>query len=225
MNSSPSAESNNGRPVNLPLTSIGTSSSEAVRTGWSDWLGMVASIACAIHCAVMPFVIASLPALGLSFLADEAFHKWMALICFGIALAAFIPGWRKHRRLLPAAIGMIGLTLISGAAFGLAGECCPSCAEVAANVQPADASTVDPICTEECCELCAAEAASEMDASDEPDSGTAQHASLSPLSAISFLSPIAPWLTPIGGLILVAAHLLNRRFGCLCGCCESNPAT
>ena len=65
-------------------------------SAWRDWLGMVASIGCAIHCAAMPFVIAYLPALGLSFLADESFHKWMALVCFLIAIVAFIPGVRKH---------------------------------------------------------------------------------------------------------------------------------
>ncbi|MEM0927404.1 MAG: MerC domain-containing protein, partial [Planctomycetota bacterium] len=32
---------------------------------------------------------------------------------------------------------------------------------------------------------------------------------------------IAPWLTPLGGLVLVGAHVMNRRFGCLCGCCET----
>jgi len=67
--------------------------------GWGDWVGMVASIGCAIHCAAMPLVIAYLPALGLSFLADEAFHQWMALACFVIALTAFIPGLCKHGQL------------------------------------------------------------------------------------------------------------------------------
>ena len=25
----------------------------------------------------------------------------------------------------------------------------------------------------------------------------------------------------LGGIVLVSAHLLNRRYGCLCGCCSS----
>ena len=73
-------------------------------SGWRDMLGVVASIACAIHCAAMPFVIGFLPAMGLGFLADEAFHKWMAGACFLIGLAAFIPGWKRHGQLLPAGI-------------------------------------------------------------------------------------------------------------------------
>ena len=40
----------------------------------ADWTGMVASIGCAIHCAAMPHVLAYLPALGLTWLADEGFY-------------------------------------------------------------------------------------------------------------------------------------------------------
>ncbi|QDT11409.1 MerC domain-containing protein [Planctomycetes bacterium K23_9] len=92
-----------------------------------DWIGIVASIGCAVHCAAMPFVIAYLPMLGLSFLADEGFHRWMTLACFAIALAAFVPGFRQHRRWVPGAIAVIGLSLITFAAFGIAGDCCVAC--------------------------------------------------------------------------------------------------
>ena len=51
------------------------SSEKTGLTRWSDWLGVVAAIGCAIHCAAMPLIIAYLPALGLSFLADEGFHQ------------------------------------------------------------------------------------------------------------------------------------------------------
>ena len=53
---------------------------------WRDLVGIIASIGCALHCAAMPFVISYLPSLGLSFLADESFHKVMALACFLIAI-------------------------------------------------------------------------------------------------------------------------------------------
>ena len=83
---------------------------------WPDWIGVAASIACAIHCAVMPFVVFLLPALGLSFLADEAFHQVMVVVCSFFAIAAFVPGFKRHRRLLPLAVGVVGLSLISTAA-------------------------------------------------------------------------------------------------------------
>lgn len=233
---------------------------------WRDWLGIVASVGCAIHCAAMPFVIAYLPALGLSFLADEAFHKWMALVCFLIAIASFIPGVRTHGNWTPISVGAIGLAIITFAAFGLAGECCPSCAansqaavgvdsgcddpncencdSTSTNVQTVAAvnSSDDDACCENCescdaskqtavavdagsndacCENCESCGSSEVANSDESSSN------LEPTDEKSLLTMLAPWLTPFGGLLLVSAHLLNRRFGCLCGCCgtESKPAT
>ena len=78
--------------VQLTTLEPETTTIETAMSTWRDSLGIIASVGCAIHCAAMPFVIAYLPALGLSFLADEAFHKWMALACFLIAIAAFVPG-------------------------------------------------------------------------------------------------------------------------------------
>ena len=181
---------------------------------WRDSIGMIASIGCAIHCAAMPFVIAYLPMLGLKFLADEAFHRWMAVACFAIAVAAFIPGYRTHSRLLPGAVACIGLIMLFGAAFGFAGECCTAC--------QTDMTATNNVvtCGEACCEFCAAEAL-------EPRSKPADQLAGSlayPMAAIPF-TLIGPWVTPIGGLILVTAHLLNRRYGCQCGCCPSESVT
>ena len=190
---------------------------------WSDWVGVVASIGCAIHCAAMPFVIAYLPALGLSFLADEAFHKWMALACFVIALTAFIPGLRKHGRLTPVAVASVGLVMISVAAFGFAGECCPACESAASGGSSAGesslaASTSTAACTDADCQLCASKNTSESaggaGVSSTTLAGSQQQAS-------PWAAAIAPWLTPLGGIVLVSAHLLNRRYGCLCGCCDT----
>lgn len=186
-------------------------------SNWRDSVGIIASIGCAIHCAAMPFVVAYLPALGLNFLLDESFHKWMALVCFLIAIAAFIPGIRKHRNWLPVSIGGCGLIFITFAAFGLAGECCPTCEAAAGSAgnstahQSVGAATGCDECDE--CASCDSEAA-DLKAAFISEAGKEK----------DLLSTLAPWITPIGGLLLVAAHLLNRRFGFLCGCCET-PAT
>lgn len=189
--------------IELDLTSSENPSS------WKDLVGIAASIGCAIHCAAMPFVIAYLPALGLSFLADEAFHKWMALVCFLIAIAAFLPGLRKHGNWLPVGIGSAGLVLITFAAFGLAGECCPSCAAADSSTHQ---STNKVQCSSDCdhCEHCGEDEAIQP--------ATTVSASSSP-SDQGLLVRFAPWITPFGGMLLVAAHLFNRRCGYLCGCC------
>lgn len=181
--------------VDQPLATV------PANTAWRDWVGIVASVGCAIHCAAMPFVISLLPAFGLSFLADESFHKWMALACFVIALVAFIPGWRKHRRVLPAVIALVGITVITSAAFGMTGDCCAAC----------DASVVAASPIEACCEHCISDTAQSQ-----PNSSP----STSNASVLSIPAWLVPWVTPLGGLFLVCGHLLNRRYGCLCGCCN-----
>lgn len=184
--------------------------------GWSDWAGVVASVGCAIHCAAMPFAIAYLPALGLSFLAGDAFHKWMAVACFAIALTAFIPGLRKHGRLTPVLIGTTGLVLIAVAAFGFASDCCTTCTGEATTV----AATESRDDGEACCPLCVAEDSKTSITSE--SEAILPGANLTPPAATASLQMIAPWLTPFGGLILVSAHLLNRRYDGLSGCCDGN---
>ena len=79
------------------------------RSVWTDLTGMVASIGCAIHCAAMPFVISYLPSMGLSWIASESFHQWMAVICFVIGIMAFVPGWKRHRKFTPMMLGTAGV--------------------------------------------------------------------------------------------------------------------
>ena len=197
----------------LPLAD-GGSVSEAVSatenpSAWRDYMGIVASVACAIHCAAMPFVIGFLPALGLSFLADEAFHKWMAGACFLIALASFLPGWRRHGRLFPAAIATTGLTIVTAAAFGLSGECCAACELDSTVTSATSASATSSEDAAACCEHCA------IGADQTTAAGQAQ-ASFVP----AFVVDYAAWWTPIGGLLLVCGHLLNHRFASTCDCCD-----
>lgn len=130
-------------------TTAATTNQAMPRQAWADWAGMVASIGCAIHCAAMPLVFAYLPALGLSWLADEGFHRVMAIVCFGLAMAAFVPGWRKHRSFAPIAWGIAGLTLLNLAAFGLEDGCCPSCHPQAAVCADAECESCEAVVTTE----------------------------------------------------------------------------
>ncbi|MGD9633229.1 MAG: MerC domain-containing protein [Pirellulales bacterium] len=104
--------------------------SNTLRQAWTDWAGVMASIGCAIHCALMPLAIAYLPALGLSWMADSTFHRWMAGACFLLAIAAFGPGWKCHRRMTPAVIGSLGVAFLVGGSFLVEEVCCSRCAEL-----------------------------------------------------------------------------------------------
>ncbi len=179
------------------------SDTKKLMLSWRDFAGITASLACAIHCAAMPLVIGYLPALGLTWMLGEGFHQGMAVVCIVIALAAFVPGWRKHRRPSPVMFGMTGLALIMMAAFMME-PCCP----------PAQAATPGgdaAVCQH--CDSCKTECAS-----------TEQTTFLS----AGMIAPIVPWVTPLGGMLLVIAHLLNHRFACRCcrreqACTENEP--
>ncbi|QAU23446.1 MerC domain-containing protein [Dyella sp. M7H15-1] len=77
-----------------------------------DRLGATASFLCAIHCAALPFVLAILPLLGLSFLADHAFERGFVLFASALAMFALVSGYRRHHRLLPLRLALTGLALL-----------------------------------------------------------------------------------------------------------------
>jgi hypothetical protein len=64
----------------------------------ADRFGATASFLCAVHCAALPFVIALLPALGLSFLADHRFERGFITFASALALTTLILGFRRHRQ-------------------------------------------------------------------------------------------------------------------------------
>ena len=73
---------------------------------------MSASLACAVHCAVFPLILAALPALGLAWLDSEWVDWTMVLLPAGIALRAHQGGFTVHRRCLPAGVAVVGLLTI-----------------------------------------------------------------------------------------------------------------
>jgi MerC mercury resistance protein len=77
-----------------------------------DRLGMSASLACAVHCAVLPLLLAALPAIGLAWL-DSAWVDWtMVALAAVIALRAHRGGFKLHRSCLPSAVAVAGLLAI-----------------------------------------------------------------------------------------------------------------
>jgi len=52
---------------------------------------------CAVHCALLPFVIAMLPALGLGVLASSGLEYGYVAFASLLALASLWQGYRRHR--------------------------------------------------------------------------------------------------------------------------------
>ncbi len=63
-----------------------------------DRFGATASFLCAVHCALLPLVIAALPAIGLSFLANHRFERGFIAFASVLALTTLIFGFRRHHR-------------------------------------------------------------------------------------------------------------------------------
>jgi hypothetical protein len=101
--------------------------------------------------------------------------------------------------------------MISIAAFGFPNECCSACATTT-DATLVVATTTCEGCSPDCCQ---ANAATETTAESRQATLVAAPASSSP----AWLVTILPWITPLGGVVLVVAHLLNHRSGCQSGCC------
>ncbi|MEY3179392.1 MAG: hypothetical protein RJB42_1635 [Bacteroidota bacterium] len=78
-----------------------------------DALGIAASIACAIHCAVLPLLMSSLPILGINIINNFWFEIFMILLAMGIGLHSLTHGFKKHHhRILPIIVFIIGISLL-----------------------------------------------------------------------------------------------------------------
>lgn len=201
----------------------------------TDRFGMMLSVLCMVHCAAMPFVLAWLPMLGASWLADETAHRWLAGGAMLLGAMAFWPGYRMHRKWGVLLLGLLGLSLITHAAFAHEDDCCrPFLSRIALASGSAgqsdsdspghserDASAfrqtgevpvpnaVDPSKPKSCQACCQKNA--ECDA-EGPEAEALKVNSASSTTASTW----STWQTPLGGLLLVVAHVVNLRAKKIC---------
>lgn len=80
-----------------------------------DALGITASIACAIHCALLPLVLTSLPILGFNIINNLYFEVMMIVLAMSIGIYSLMHGFKKHHHtlvpILLFSLGMIFLIL------------------------------------------------------------------------------------------------------------------
>src|SRR6266480_1800573 len=71
------------------------------RINW-DAMGIGTSLACAIHCALLPLFLTSLPVLGIELIDNMTFEYTMIFIALGIGSIALLHGFKRHHHnLLP----------------------------------------------------------------------------------------------------------------------------
>lgn len=66
-----------------------------LKINW-DALGVSASLACAIHCALLPLFLTSLPLFGINIIDNLQFELFMIALAFGIGAFSLYHGWKKH---------------------------------------------------------------------------------------------------------------------------------
>lgn len=80
-----------------------------VKINW-DAAGIATSIACAVHCAILPLFFISLPMLGINIISNKLFEYGMIGLAFIIGCIALIHGFRKHHHhITPLILFIIGM--------------------------------------------------------------------------------------------------------------------
>lgn len=78
-----------------------------------DALGITTSLACAIHCAILPLLLTSLPIFGINIIDNISFEYCMIFLALGIGLYALYHGYRKHHHnVFPLFIFCAGIALL-----------------------------------------------------------------------------------------------------------------
>lgn len=82
------------------------------RINW-DAMGIATSLVCAIHCAVLPLVLTSLPVFGVNLVENMPFEYGMVALAGAIGIYSLSHGYRKHHRsLLPLGLFLTGMCFL-----------------------------------------------------------------------------------------------------------------
>jgi hypothetical protein len=78
-----------------------------------DALGIGASLACAIHCALLPLFLSSLPLFGTNIIHNTGFEVGMIMLALCIGTYSLYHGYRKHHHsLLPLSLFFAGFSFL-----------------------------------------------------------------------------------------------------------------
>lgn len=90
-----------------------------IKTAILDYMSGIGSFACALHCILLPFVLAILPAMGLAWLGSEYFGGAMILFTIIFGLWAIYEGFKEHRKCWPLLWFGVGILLLLFSEFYL----------------------------------------------------------------------------------------------------------
>lgn len=80
-----------------------------------DAFGIATSVACAIHCALLPLFISSLPLFGYNIIDNNWFEYAMIALAFAVGTYSLYHGRKKHHHSwIPMIFFTIGISLLLG---------------------------------------------------------------------------------------------------------------
>lgn len=85
------------QPVSVPAVPVPAEASPRRFAALLDRVGATASLLCAVHCMLLPFVLALLPLIGLEFLAGHTFERIFVACAAALASASILVAYRRHR--------------------------------------------------------------------------------------------------------------------------------
>jgi uncharacterized membrane protein YoaK (UPF0700 family) len=78
-----------------------------------DAFGIAASVACAIHCAVLPLILSSLPLFGINIIENQGFEFIMIALAFIVGVYSLYHGRKKHHHsFYPMLLFAAGISLL-----------------------------------------------------------------------------------------------------------------
>ncbi len=90
-----------------------------LKINW-DGLGIATSLACAIHCIVLPLVLTSLPLFGVNIIHNIFFEWAMIALAFVVGVYALVHGFKTHHKnSIPVFLFVAGFILLISKQFFL----------------------------------------------------------------------------------------------------------
>lgn len=83
-----------------------------LRRSLIDRIGATGSLACAIHCALLPLLIALLPSLGIAVWLGDGFEQGFVVFATLLGLFSVVWGYRRHRAVRALGLLLPGLAVL-----------------------------------------------------------------------------------------------------------------
>ena len=77
-----------------------------------DRLGATGSLLCAVHCALLPLLIAILPSIGVATWLSEDAEEWFVIFASLVGLFSVVWGYRRHREVRALGLLLPGLAAL-----------------------------------------------------------------------------------------------------------------